>query len=181
MKWDYRAIGSDIRHTLEALSYIGVLVGLLFVYGEYRDAKVESREKNALEFIKEFQSEGLAEARLVLLRDWRRFPMGSINGLAGSADVVDQLAVSFTLERGSDEGTDSLTRLIEFLDVVGTCVSNGICDKTIIERHLGDFASDLLCLYREPIKQLQTVHGMVELGEKMSELVPVNNRCGTGS
>jgi len=178
VKWNYRAIGSDIRQVLEALSYVGVLVGLMFVYGEYRDAKVQSREENSLEFIKAFQSEGLAEARLVLLRDWRKFPMGRINGLAGSADVVDQLAVSFTLERGNDEGTDSLTRLIEFLDVVGTCVVNNICDKTIIQQHLGGFASDLSCLYREPIKQLQTRHGMVELGTNMVKFASTTDRCG---
>ena len=98
MNWDIRAIGSDLRLVLEGMSYVGVLVGLLFVYTEYHDAKVQNREKNALEFIKEFQAEGLVEARLVLLRDWRKLPLGRIDGLAGSADVVDQLAMSFTLE-----------------------------------------------------------------------------------
>ncbi|MEZ5879159.1 MAG: hypothetical protein R3D35_00615 [Nitratireductor sp.] len=175
-----RAAFNDIKDVLEALSYLGVIIGLVFAAFEYNAAKELQNEKNAIEFIRDFQAEEISEARLWLERQWRPYPLREISGKTGSAEVIDQLAMSFTIESTGGTGTDNFIRVVDFLDVVGTCVETGICNKTIITRHLGDFTENLLCLYQAPLKVLRGERGLETLGGKLSFLTDGKVICTGG-
>lgn len=172
-----RAAFDDIKDVLEALSYLGVIVGLVFAAFEYNAAKELQNEKNAIEFIRDFQAEEISKSRLWLERQWRPYPLKGISGKSGSAEVIDQLALSFTIESPGGNGTNNLIRVVDFLDVVGTCVETGICNKTIITTHLGDFTKNLLCLYQAPLKVLHGERGLETLGGKLPFLTDGETPC----
>lgn len=159
-----------VKDVLEATSYVCVVLGIGFAAFQY-DASIRAeRRTNSVTYIQNFQSDEIVNARLQLQNDWLAYPLKAISGRAGSSQVIDDLALSFVFPKGKAIRADNLVRVIDYLDVLGTCVKNRVCDGLVVRDHFGDYVRNLICLYQAPINRLRIEHNLTHLGISMSEL-----------
>lgn len=166
-----------IKDCLEAISYICVVLGIGFATFEYLSSKQSEREKNSISYIQNFQSSDIAKSRFSLQRPWLQFPFKSINGKSGSSDVIDRIALNNIFPEDGSVNSDHLIRVVDYLDVLGTCIENEICDHLIGQKHFGDYVDSLWCLYQAPIKRLRQEYGLSSLGIGMLFLRKTKTDC----
>ena len=162
---------------LEALSYLSVILGIGFAALEYGGQADAKREQNALDFLQQFHEASLTETRLRLQVYWLEMPVTQISGKPGSAGVIDALALAQIFPGGGGKGSTDLIRLVERLDVIATCVQRDICDRTIIRQQLGDYAANLLCLYRAPLERLRKDYALPDLGRATVAVLSGTRPC----
>ncbi|MEM8837230.1 MAG: hypothetical protein AAGE89_03995 [Pseudomonadota bacterium] len=182
---------------LEGLSYVAVVIGVAYAASQYylseRQARkddavaIEKAEEQArkvrveasLDFIRGYQQDHIVTARLQLLNNWNKFPipLSEIDGLPGSAEVIDQYANSFIFQEDGTVEADQLITVIDYLDVVGTCVKEDICLSSIIATHLGRDARSFYCLYGAPIERLRKDRVLKNFAVEIKELLPEGEDC----
>ncbi len=162
---------------LEALSHLCVILGIGFAALEYSGQAADKREQNALDFLQQFHDAPLTEARLRLQAYWFDVPVAQISGKPGSAGVIDALALEQIFPTHGGKGSADLIRLVERLDVIATCVRNAICDPAIIRQQLGDYAQNLLCLYRAPLDRLRRDYALPNLGRATGSVLTAGGSC----
>lgn len=152
-------------------------MGIIFAGYQFIISIQANKEQTSVAYILESQSDKLVEARLDLQKFWMNYPVGQITDKPGSHEVIDELAMSFIFPSGKAPNTDNLIRTVEFLDLIGTCVSALVCDKMIMEKHFGEYVSALSCLYQAPLKRLRTDQNLSNLGVSMKALLPKSTEC----
>lgn len=159
-----------LKDILEAISYVCVVLGIGFAAFQYAASIEAERRMNSVSYIQNFQNAEIVTARLQLQNDWLAYPLKAISGRVGSSQVIDDLALSFVFPNGESVRADSLVRVIDYLDVLGTCVKNEVCDKDVVRNHFGSYVQNLSCLYQAPIERLRSEHNLTHLGIGMKEL-----------
>lgn len=173
MKWLKSALPP-----IEALSHLSVICGIVFVALEYSNQAVAKREQNALDFLQQFHEGSLTDARLRLQSYWLNMPLGQISGRPGSAGVIDSLASAQIFPAGGANGAADLIRLVERLDVIAICVSSNVCDRSISVLQLGEYAANLLCIYRAPLEKLREDFALPDLGKATETVLAESKTCG---
>ncbi|SNY90537.1 hypothetical protein SAMN04515647_0705 [Cohaesibacter sp. ES.047] len=176
-----------IKSSLEALSYVSIIVGIVVAYNSYSRDRAEERVSNALKFIMHFQNNEMMQSRMELQRPWLDPTRARLSNKAGSADIINQIATTIIFPIEEKDTVSDLIRVMDYLDAAASCVagsdedSSSVCDKSVILDHLGEFADSMLCLYKAPIEELRTNFAMPKLGTKMEALLndepSVNSTC----
>jgi len=164
-----------VKDGLEAISYFFVVVGILFGVVQYLTFLKTNRQQIAVSYILEFQADEMVQARLNLQRHWYVYPVAAISGKIGSSDVIDQLAMSFIFP-GKKVQTDDLVRVVDFLDLIGACVRESVCDEITIHRHFGTYSRNLYCLYQAPLERLRKEYILTHLGLAMRDMIIANQK-----
>lgn len=167
-------IAKDI---LEVISYGCVVIGIGFAALQYTESIKAERRMNSVTFIQNFQNSEIVEARLQLQNHWLAYPLKAISGKSGSSEVIDDLSLSFIFPSGKEARANSLVRVIDYLDVLGTCIKNKVCDGEVIRDHFGEYARNLNCLYQAPLERLRSKHNLSQLGIGMRELSLGTPKC----
>lgn len=160
---------------LEAASYFFVVVGVGYAAFEYYQSQSDQRRTLAIEYLGKFHEEKMVDARISLLAPWLDYPLAALSGSTGSREAINTLSLSFVFPDEGSGNLDALIRVVDYLDLLGECVSNDICDPQVTQAQVSEYASDLACLYIAPLKILREKKALTTLGNGTAILT--DGRC----
>jgi len=154
-----------------------VILGVSFATYQYFFNQTDQHKQASLELITRYHEDDILKARLWLLSNWRFDQLRNISKKTGSAEVVDILAISFIFPNNDVPQTDQLITVIDYLDLVGACINEKVCEPEIARKHLGRDAHSFYCLYQAPIKRMREEYLMDNFGVAIENLLPNERWC----
>ena len=176
---------TDLRLTLETLSYLVAAFALVFGAKQIRDANVERRIDATLNFARIlFLEDATARQQAMLTRRWLEQGDALKQLQSGAAVLADPS--SFTLDviqgKGDSEDRSDLTveviGIVRALDQMALCVSNGLCSVELAQDLFCDYATEVTDLYDVVIEEVKVAFAESDL---MKHVATFTDGCPGGA
>jgi hypothetical protein len=155
-----------------------VLVALPFTVLTYCHQIDTEKVSRSLDYVKEFNTGTILDARNVLFTIWQRGDQANAELPADVlAEMFDRLAERQGERPGPTEARQAVSDIANFFDMVDACRAAGPCDDESLQTNLGQYAHDFWCIYQSSLKEQRSRIGNKTLGGGLERLAEARGGC----
>lgn len=168
-RWDAR---------VEILANLTIIGALVLAIWTYRSDQLQTRQVTSYDMLARFNSGELLAAQSNIRRTVNRLPLVLLRDVVIKRETMETMLTQLVGRGPHKEDFDQdVILLVGFYDQVQVCIQIDVCDRGVIQAHLGETSNRHACILMPYVRKLRSDFLIDGLGDGHAALTGYENRC----